>query len=192
MTIAAGVPVPADFGQARDAVDRHLGQVLGGRTLESVGWERSDSLTLYVPVRGFTAATQTVAYGFDPSEDPVGADNAFAAVPAGDDYLLRLYFSYYPAWPPSARFVNPATRQFAAGDERWLPMVTGTNELYVHANYGGTGGQVICCSATLEFYQVNHSVAEQHRWQPGSSFAATLNVLSRYMRPPAYAGRQAP
>jgi hypothetical protein len=192
VSIAPGVPVPVDFGQARDAVDRHLGQVLAGRALESVGWERPDPLTLYVPMRGFTTATPTVAYGFDPSEDLAGAGGAFADAPAGDDYLLRLYFSHYPAWPPSARFVNPATRQFTAGDERWLPMITGTNELYVHANYAGTGGQVICCSATLEFYQVNHGVAEQHRWQPGSSFAATLNVLSRYMRPPAYTGRQAP
>jgi hypothetical protein len=192
VSIAAGVPVPADFGQARDAVNRHLGQALGGRTLESVGWERPDPLTLYVPLRGFTADTQAVAYGFDPSEDPARVGGAFAAAPAGDDYLLRLYFSYYPAWPPSARFVNPATRQFAAGDERWLPMITGTNEVYVHANYGGASGQVICCSATLEFYQVKHSVSEQHLWQPGSSFAATLNVLSRYMRPPAYTGRQAP
>lgn len=190
MSIAPGAPVPADFGQARDAVDRHLSQGLAGRTLESAGWERPDPLTLYVPVRGFTAATTAVAYGFDPTVDPAGA-GAFADAPAGDDYLLRLYFSHYPAWPPSGRFVNPSTRQFAAGDERWLPAITGTNELHVHANYGGTSGQVICCSATLEFYLVNHQVAEQHRWQPGSSFAATLNVLSRYMRPPAYTGRQA-
>ena len=191
MSIAVGVPVPADFGQARDAVDRHLGQVLAGRSLESVGWERPDPLTLYVPMRGFTAATTAVAYGFDPAADPPGADGALADAPAGDDYLLRLYFSHYPAWPPSARFVNPATRQFAAGDGRWLPAITGASELHVHANYGGTSGQVICCSATLEFYLVNHQVADPHRWQPGSSFAATLNVLSRYMRPPAYTGRQA-
>ncbi len=191
MSTAPGVPVPADFGQARDAVDRHLGQVLAGRTLESAGWERPDPLTLYVPMRGFTTTTTAVAYGFDPAADPASADGTFAGAPAGDDYLLRLYFSHYPAWPPSARFVNPATRQFAAVDGRWLPAITGASELHVHANYGGTSGQVICCSATLEFYLVNHQVADQHRWQPGSSFASTLNVLSRYMRPPAYAGRQA-
>ena len=190
MSLAPGVPVPADFGQARDAVDRHLGQVLCGRTLESVGWERPDPLTLYIPMRGFTRATTAVAYGFDPAEDPIGAE-AFSGAPAGDDYLLRLYFSHYPAWPPSARFVNPATRQFAVGDARWLPAIVGASELHVHANYGNTSGQLICCSATLEFYLVNHQVADQHRWQPGSSFAATLNVLSRYMRPPAYTGRQA-
>jgi hypothetical protein len=192
VSIAPGVPVPADFGQARDAVDRHLGQVLVGRTLETAGWERPDPLTLYVPMRGFTTTTTAVSYGFDPAADPADADGAFAGAPAGDDYLLRLYFSHYPAWPPSARFVNPATRRFAAGDTRWLPMINGANELHVHANYGGTSGQVICCSAILEFYLVNHQVADQHRWQPGSSFAATLNALSRYLRPPAYTGRQAP
>jgi len=192
VSIASGIPVPADFGQARDAVDSHLGKVLGGRTLESAGWERPDPLTLYIPLRGFTAATAAVAYGFDPAADPAGAVEAFAGAPAGDDYLLRLYFGHYPAWPPSALFVNPATRQFAAGDERWLPAINGAGELHVHANYANTSGQVICCSATLEFYLVNHQVADQHRWQPGSSFASTLNVLSRYMRPPAYTGRQAP
>lgn len=191
MSIASGVPVPADFGQARDAVDRHLGQVLAGRTLEAAGWERPDPLTLYVPMRGFTTVTAAVAYGFDPAADRAGTSGAFAGAPAGDDYLLRLYFSHYPAWPPSARFVNPATRQFTPADTRWLPMITGANELHVHANYAGASGQVICCSATLEFYLVNHQVADQHRWQPGSSFAATLNVVSRYMRPPAYTGRQA-
>jgi hypothetical protein len=192
VSIASSIPVPADFGQARDAVDRHLGQVLAGRALESVGWERPDPLTLYIPLRGFSTATTAVAYGFDPAGDPAGADGAFADAPAGDDYLLRLYFSHYPAWPPSARFVNPATRQFAAGDRRWLPAINGASEVHVHANYAGTSGQVICCSVTLEFYQVNHGVADQHRWQPGSSFASTLNVLSRYMRPPAYTGWQAP
>ena len=81
MSIAPGVPVPADFGQARDAVDRHLGQVLAGRTLESVGWERPDPLTLYVPMRGFTTATTAVAYGFDPAADPASADRSFAGAP---------------------------------------------------------------------------------------------------------------
>ena len=171
MSIAAGVPVPADFGQARDAVDRHLGQVLAGRTLESAGWERPDPLTLYVPMRGFTTATSAFAYGFDPAADPAGADGAFAGAPAGDDYLLRLYFSHYPAWPPSARFVNPATRQFAAGDERWLPDDHRGERAACPRELPGASGQVICCSATLEFYLVNHQVADQHRWQPGSSFA---------------------
>jgi hypothetical protein len=191
VNLAGGIPVPADFEQAREAVDRHLASVLTGRSLESAGWLRPDPLTLYIPMRGFNQVTLAVSYGFDPSEDLASSDGAFAGAPEGDDYLLRLYFSHYPDWPPSVRFVNPETKQFTAGDKRWLPMITGTNELAVHAEFPGAG-QLICCSATLEFYQVNHGVADQHRWTPGSSFAATLNVLSRYMRPPAYTGRQAP
>jgi hypothetical protein len=187
---ATGVPVPAPFEQARAALDRHLARVLGGRSLESVGWARPDPLTLYVPLRGYTSVTTVPAYGFDPSEPPADDEQPFAGAPGGDDYLLRLYFSHYPDWPPSARFVNPATKQFGPVDNKWLPMISGTNEVQVHASYGGGGGQVICCSATLEFYLVNHSVEERHRWRPGSSFAVTLNTLSRYLRPPAYTGRQ--
>lgn len=190
MTVPGGSPVPADPGQARAAVDRHLARALAGRSLESAGWQRPDPLTLYVPMRGFTTATGMPSYGFDPSADPAADGAPFDAAPAGDDYLLRLYFSHYPTWPPSALFVNPATRLFAAGDERWLPMINGASEVHVHAAYQNSG-QLICCSATLEFYLVRHQVEEKHRWRPGSSFASTLNVLDRYMRPPAYAGRQA-
>jgi hypothetical protein len=187
---ADGAPVPAPFEQARDALDHHLGGVLGGRSLESVGWARPDPLTLYVPLRGYTSVTTVPAYGFDPSEPPESGEQPFVGAPDGHEYLLRLYFSHYPDWPPSARFVNPDTKQFGPGDNRWLPMISGTNELHVHASYGDGGGQLICCSATLEFYLVNHGVEDRHRWRSGSSFAITLNTLSRHLRPPAYAGRQ--
>jgi hypothetical protein len=190
MSAARGVPVPAEFGQARAAVDRHLGSVLGGRSLESAGWERPDPLTLYVPLRGYTSDTSAPAYGFDPSEPAADGEQPFSGAPQGHDYLLRLYFSHYPDWPPSARFVNPATKQFGSGDMKWLPMISGTNELHVHASYGAGGEQLICCSATLEFYLVDHDVQDRHRWRPGFSFAITLNALSRYLRPPAYTGRQ--
>jgi hypothetical protein len=187
---AGGAPVPAQFEQARAALDCHLGIVLGGRNLESVGWQRPDPLTLYVPLHGYTSVTAASAYGFDPSEPAASGELLFAGAPAGDDYLLRLYFGHYPDWPPSARFVNPDTRQFGSSDKGWLPMISGTNELHVHASYGSGSEQLICCSATLEFYLVNHSVEDRHRWRPGSSFAVTLNILSRYLRPPTYAGRQ--
>jgi hypothetical protein len=173
-------------------VDRHLARILGGRTLESAGWDRPDPLTLYVPLRGYSVQTSAMAYGFDPSRPPTADEEPFGGAPAGDDYLLRLYFGHYPEWPPSARFVNPATQQFGADDRRWLPMINGANELHVHASYGQGGEQLICCSATLEFYLVSHSVEEKHRWRPGSSFAVTLNTVSRYLRPPSYTGRQQP
>ena len=153
MSSAGGVPVPAEFEQARGTLDRHLGSVLAGRSLEAVGWQRPDPLTLYVPLRGYISGTPAFAYGFDPSEPAADGERAFTGAPEGDDYLLRLYFSHYPDWPPSAKFVNPDTKQFGPGDTRWLPMISGANELHVHASYGGPGGgQLICCSATLEFY----------------------------------------
>ena len=181
--------MPADFGQARDAVDRHLGQVLACALNRSAG-NGPIPRPVYPPA-GLQHGHDRGGLRVRPGWGPAAAERS-PALPPVTDYLLRLYFSHYPAWPPSARFVNPATRQFAAGDGRWLPAINGASEVHVHANYAGTSGQVICCSATLEFYQVNHGVADQHRWQPGSSFASTLNVLSRYMRPPAYTGRQAP
>jgi hypothetical protein len=184
----SGVPVPAQPEQARAALDRHLDTVLSGRTMQSVGWDRPEQLTLYVPLRGYTSITAAPAYGFDPSEPAVPGE-LFSGAPEGDNYLLRLYFSHYPAWPPSARFVNPTTRKFESSDRSWLPAISGTNELHVHAHYDGVG-QLICCSATLEFYLINHNVEDKHRWQPDSSFAITLNTLSRYLRPPAYTGRQ--
>src|SRR5258708_26548209 len=101
-------------------------------------------------MRGYTSATSVPAYGFDPSEPPTAGGQPFAGAPAGDVYLLRLYFSYYPAWPPSARFVNPGTRQSGPGDRQWLPAIEGTNEVHVHASYPPSGEQLICCSATLE------------------------------------------
>lgn len=190
MSSAGGPSAPEPFEQARAALDRHLDKVLGGRVLEAVGWHRPDPLTLYVPLRGYTSATSASAYGFDPSEPPTDGQQLFAEAPEGDDYLLRLYFSHYPTWPPSARFVNPATKEFGPHEKEWLPNISGASELHVHAAYGDGGEQLICCSATLEFYLVNHDVQERHRWRPGSSFAITLNTLSRYLRPPTYTGRQ--
>lgn len=190
MSPAGGTPAPEPFDQARAALDRHLDNVLGGRTLEAVGWHRPDPLTLYVPLRGYTCETSASAYGFDPSEPWTDGQRPFADAPEGQEYLLRLYFSHYPTWPPSARFMNPTTKKFGPRDLEWLPNISGTNELAVHAAYGDGGEQLICCSATLEFYLVNHDVQDRHRWRPGSSFAMTLNTLSRYLRPPTYSGRQ--
>lgn len=185
MSADSRAPAPVPFEQAQAAVERDLPIVLGGRSCESVGWQRPDPLTLYVPLRAYTSDTGDSSYGF--KQAPTDTAESSETV---DEYLLRLYFSYYPQWPPSALFVNPSSKRFGAGDKAWLPMITGAAEVYVHEAYGATGTQLICCSATLEFYLVNHDVQEKHRWKPGSSFAITLNTLSRYLRPPHYTGRQ--
>ena len=61
----------------------------------------------------------------------------------------------------------------------------------MHADYNGRG-QLICCSATLEFWLAGHGWEPRHAWLPSrSTFALTLNALSRALRPPFYQGRQA-
>ena len=189
MSAPTFTPQLADPAVAAAAVDAHLAGMLRGRVPEDVGWERpaDQPLTLYVPLRGFAVPTQVCSYGFDPTAEDI---TPYAELPDGDDYLLRLFFSHYPQSPPSARFVNPATHRFdAATDLRWLPNIQGTNEVFVHPSYNNAG-QLVCCSSTLEFYEVNHGVEPRHRWVPGARFAVLLNTLSRYLRPDAYKGRQ--
>lgn len=181
------IPQLADPAEAATAVDVHLASMLRGGAPELVGWDRPDPLSLYVPLRGFTAGTDACSYGFDPAAAHIAP---YPQLPPGDDYLLRLYFSHYPQSPASAQFVNPATRRFdPATDLSWLPNIQGATEVFVHPSYN-MGGQLICCSATLEFYLVNHDVEPKHQWTPGSSFAQLLNTLSRYLRPDTYQGRQ--
>lgn len=158
--------------RAQAAMDDHLPIVLRGRSLAEAGWTRPDPLTLLVPVVG------------EPADG------------AADDYLLRLTFLYYPDWPPSAQFVNPATLAYRFPDDaRWLPKVDGTSEIAVHAQYDTPDRkkiQLICASVTLEFYQVLHSVEDRLVWDPRvQNFAATLTAIGRVLRPPYYKGRQA-
>jgi len=161
-------PLPNTPAQARAALDKHLPVVLRGRTMEEVGWIRSDLLTLLIPVFGVNE------------------------IGKADDYLLKLHFGYYPEWPPSAQFVNPETKRYVFPEDiRWLPRIEGTNEISVHTNNPPIG-QLICCSVTLEFYQIKHGVEARHLWDPArQNFAATLNAIERGLRLPYYKGRQA-
>lgn len=164
-------PTPATPAAAVGALEEHLPLVLKGSSIEDLGWTRLDPLTLLVP---------TVGERSDGSLD---------------EFLLRLGFGYYPRWPPSAQFVNPSTNSYAVGqDEYWLPRVA-ANWFKTHANYKHNGRQLqlICCSATLEFYQVEHGVKDHHRWDPlRQNFAATINAVERALKPPHYQGRWKP
>ena len=71
------------------AFDRDIPRVLallGAASLDALGWSRPNKLTLLVPMQ---------------TRDGQGKL---------EDFLLRLGFEAYPAWPPSAQFVNPATK----------------------------------------------------------------------------------
>jgi hypothetical protein len=160
-------PVPVPPADAMAALEEDLPKVLKGKTPEEVGWARLDSLTLLVPVVGGGLGE------------------------GGDPYFLRLGFGYYRDWPPSAQFVNPETRDYQLGrDNKWLPRIEGWNELHVHANYDGKG-QLICCSNTLEFYKVRHSMEPKHLWDPErQNFAATLRAIEWGLQSDYYKGRQ--
>jgi hypothetical protein len=168
MSIFGKAPVQ-DIAHGRGAFADHLERALKGRTLDDAGWAQPDDLTLLVPVFGTMSDERK------------------------DAYMLRLYFDHYPTWPPSALFVNPLTLQYsAAEDAKWVPNAPGHPEIAFHTNYATSGQQLICCSLTLEFYNVNHSVAPNLVWQGDKqTFMATLAAVKRILVPPYYQGRAA-
>lgn len=126
---------------------------------EDLGWVRPDRLTLLVPMEGVKDG-QT------------------------DRFTLRLGFQAYREWPPSAQFVNPETLAFVLGaDNHHVPQLT-SGECHSHIAYGHPKGgtvQLICCSATLEFYDVLHHVEPHHVWDKKSNFNATITAIRRAM-----------
>src|SRR4051812_41263159 len=149
-------PVLANPLAARAAFERDLTVVLEGRrvTWEESGWTRVDELTLLIPLTGY--------------RNQVAGDPGF---------FLKLDFRHYPEWPPSAQFVNPATRKYVyPADAYWLPRLE-SDEMRTHENYDNKC-QLICSSVTLEFYEVLHGVEEKFVWKhPRQTFAATLNQV---------------
>jgi len=132
-------------------------QLLDASRVEDLGWLRLNSLTLLVPMSG------------QRGEVP-------------EEYLLKLGFQAYRRWPPSAQFVNPETLAFdPEQDSRWLPRLT-SNECQTHLRYPHPSGgtiQLVCCSATLEFYDVGHNVEEEHLWSGKSTFYSTIVAIQR-------------
>ena len=140
--------------------------LLGVGCIEELGWSRPNRLTLLVPMSGVHNGTK-------------------------DDFLLRLGFQAYRAWPPSAQFVNPETLGFVMpDDQRFVPRLT-SPECHTHPAYAKPGGgtvQLICCSATLEFYDVLHGVPPELVWKGTETFLTTLTAIERAMAS-FYSGR---
>jgi len=168
MAQAKTAPVLATPSDAIAAFERDLPKALKNRTLEEAGWRRLDDMTLLVPL-------------WAPKTNGLS-----------DEYLLRLGFAYYPGWPPSALFVNPKTLSYdKAKDKCWLPKIEGCPEIATHIDYMNRG-QLICCSLTLEFYNVLHDVKPEHLWDSKKhNFAATINQIDWALRSPFYKGRHA-
>lgn len=159
----------ADAQAGAAAFDEDLPRVLdllGAPSIESLGWSKPNRLTLLVPTSGVHNGTK-------------------------DDFLLRLGFQAYRAWPPSAQFVNPATLTYVMQrDQRFVPRLA-SPECHTHLAYQKPGGgtvQLICCSATLEFYDVLHSVQPEHVWKGTETFLTTITAIERAMTS-CYTGR---
>lgn len=164
-------PMPAqDIHSGREAFQRDLQLILKDGTLTDRGWSKPDDLTLLVPMLVENVHQRQV-----------------------DFYLLRLFFDHYPKGPPSAQFINPMTMSYVYPDDVcWVPRSEGAPDIAFHPNYNNAG-QLICSSATLEFYKVNHSVNAEHVWNPERmNFLATLAAIRRGLVPSYYKGRSTP
>lgn len=110
-----------------------------------------------------------------------------------EQYLLRLEFLTGREWPPSAQFVNPGTLKYVVGkDTGHLPQL-GHPEVHVHPAYVSpttqSAIQLICCSATFEYYDVKHGGEEVTLWQSSDNFLVTLAAIRRAMSTAHYQGR---
>lgn len=168
MAVAGQAPV-INTKAGIQAFNEDLPRVLAARgvdSMEALGWTRPDDLTLLVPM-------QATHQG------------------ATDSFLLRLQFQAYRDWPPSAQFVNPETAHYAGQqDQHHVPQLV-SNECRTHASYATASGktiQLICCSATLEFYEVLHNVQPEHLWRETYNFLTTIQAISRAMSC-SYTGR---
>jgi hypothetical protein len=133
-------------------------KLLEASSLEELGWSRPNKLSLLVPMSGMYQ------------------DNK-------DEYLLRLGFQAYRKWPPSAQFVNPATLAYVyPQDQHFVPKLA-SPECHAHVahqrNPASSKIQLICCSATLEFYDLLHNVEPQHLWRETDTFFTTITAIQK-------------
>ena len=142
------------------ALDEDIPRVLAmleASSIEALGWARPNKLTLLIPMTG-------------------------AREEKTDAYLLRLGFQAYRRWPPSAQFVNPETQTYNhPHDRNFIPRLA-SEECQTHSEYQKPGGgtmQLICCSATQEFYDVAHDVKPQHLWRSTDTFYKTIVAIRR-------------
>jgi hypothetical protein len=149
-----------DVHAGRLALDEDIPRVLralGASNLEALGWSRPNVLTLLVPVNSTHGGKV-------------------------DCFLLKLGFQAYRTWPPSAQFVNPSTLSYEYPQDRIHVPILRSPECHSHPEYDKPGGgkmQLICCSATLEFYDVLHSVQPQHIWGERDTFLTTIHAIQK-------------
>lgn len=146
-----------DIAAGATALAKQLPSVLAARGAASagdLGWKVLGKRTLFIP--------------FEATD--------------GEKYLLRLVFNAGREWPPSAQFVNPDTGIYELGsDKRHLPDLR-SPEAHVHPEYDSPGCgkiQLICCSATYEYYDVLHGGDDVILWRKTDTFEVLLGALGR-------------
>jgi hypothetical protein len=158
-----------DLGAGRAVLDKDVPKALervGAASLAELGWSRPNPHTLLVPITG-TVGDKTEAY------------------------LLKLHFRTGRDWPPGAQFVNPETLDYTyPKDVCHLPILEASHaHVHPHYNSNGYSSQLICCSATLEYYDSLHGGEPKFLWQPTDTFLVTLDAIGRAMNSAAYKGR---
>jgi hypothetical protein len=157
----ANEPPTLDVQAGVAALDEDIPRVLsllGASSLDLVGWSRLNRLSLLVPMVGVNQGKE-------------------------DKYVLRLGFQAYRKWPPSAQFVNPSTGDYVyPQDQQFVPKLT-SSECYTHTAYRRNPQanpiQLICCSATLEFYVMLHEVKPEHIWRETDTFFTTITAIRK-------------
>ena len=142
--------------------------VRGAAAPADLGWKVVGKRTLLVPVAGM--------YGG-----------------AVDTFLLRLDFVTRREWPPKAQFVDPATLAYVVGRDRSSLPQLNHPEVHVHPAYQRDPSaqkiQLICCSATFEYYDVVHGGDDAILWRSNDTFAVTIAAIQRAMASEHYLGR---
>jgi hypothetical protein len=158
-----------DLEAGRAVLDDDLPKALqraDAGTLDELGWSRPNPHTLLVPMQG-TFGDKT------------------------ENYLLKLHFRTGRDWPPGAQFVNPETFDYVyPADVSHLPILE-ANHAYLHPHFNSNGfaSQLICCSATLEYYESLHGGEQKFLWQSADTFLVTLDAIGRALNSAAYKGR---
>lgn len=160
------IDVQAGLAALEEDLPRIL-HLLEAPSIEELGWSRPNKLSLLIPMAG--TFNEKV-----------------------DEYVLRLGFQSYRAWPPSAQFVNPQTGTYVyPQDQQFVPKLS-SPECQTHVAYeprpGGGKIQLVCCSATLEFYEVLHSVQPNHMWRETDTFFTTITAIRKALTS-SYQGR---
>lgn len=155
------LPLATDPKTAREAVTRDLVGALDGYVFDYDG-----DRTIYVQMQGVISEGRR------------------------DEYLVRLTFLYYPDWPPSVTFVNPATRNYDGVAAQW-PKAVGSPRIAFYPTYGDAPAGMVCSSTTFEYYfWGGHAPNSTIHWKKGvHTFAATIAELADHLKPPFYAGK---